>query len=61
MFEKGGSSNKHKMNGCFFQLVLRQNSRWFLSSNRKTLFLRDFILKRKERAEVLLKNGTKDF
>ena len=35
---------------CSFQQVLRQNLSCFLSKHRKTLFLRDFILKSTERA-----------
>ena len=49
------------MNDCTFQQVLRQNLRWFSSQHRKTLFLRGFILKPKERVENLLKNCNRDF
>ena len=35
---------------CFFQQVLRQSLGWFLPQHWKTLFLRGFILKPKERA-----------
>ena len=54
IFEKGGLSNRQKMNGCSFQQVLRQNLSWFFSKHRKMLFLRAFILEPTE-------NGTKDF
>ena len=51
MFEKCDSSKKTvKMNGFSFQQVLRQNSGWFLSYQRKTLFVRGFNLKPTETA-----------
>ena len=46
---------------CSFQHVLRQIWVRFCLKHWKTLFLRDFILKPTERAEVLLKNGNRDF
>ena len=49
------------MNGCSFQQVLRQNLDWLLSKHWKTRFLRGIILKSTERAQILLKNGTRDF
>ena len=49
------------MDGCSFQQVLRQNLGQFLSQHWKTLFLRGFTLKLTERAQVLLKNSTRDF
>ena len=49
------------MNGNFFQQALRQNLVWLLSLHWKALFLRGFILKPTERADVLLKNGTRGF
>ena len=49
MLEKGDSSIGQKMNGCSFQLVLRQNLSWFLSWHKKTLFPRGFVLKPTER------------
>ena len=61
MFEKVEASSRQKMDSCSFQEVLRQHLSWFLSYHMKTLFLRGFILKPTERAEVLLKNGTRDF
>ena len=54
IFEKGGLSNRQKMNGCSFQQVLQQNLSWFFSKHRKMLFLRAFILEPTE-------NSTKDF
>ena len=50
-----------KINGCFFQQFLQQKLSWFLSEHLKMLFLRAFILKPTERAEIVLKNGTKNF
>ena len=44
-----------------FQEGFRQKLSWSLSSHRKKLFLRGFILKPTERALVLLKNGTRGF
>ena len=43
------------MNGCSFQHVLQQIWVRFCLKHWKTLFLRDFILKPTERADVLLK------
>ena len=50
-----------KINDCSFQQVLRQKLGWFLSQHQKMLFLRSFILKSTERAQILLKSGTRDF
>ena len=44
-----------KMNGCFFQQVLRQNLKWFLPRDRETFFLKYFILTSTEIEYVLLK------
>ena len=52
---------KVEMNGCYFQQVLQQNLGWFLSEHRKTVFLRGFILKPTQKAQVLLENYTRDF
>ena len=41
--------------------MFRLNLSWVLSYHRKTLFLRGFVLKQAERAQPLLKNGTRDF
>ena len=46
-----------KMNGCFFQQVLRQNFSFCLNTGK--LFCRGLIPT--ERAWVFLKNGTRDF
>ena len=48
------------MNGCSFHQHLRHNLGWFLSQHIKTLCLRGFILQPRERAWILLKNGTRD-
>ena len=56
MFQQNLSSNRQKLNGCSFRQLLRQNLGWL-----KTLCLRGFILKPRERAQTLLKNGTRDF
>ena len=48
------------MDGCSFQQFLRQNLCQFLSQHWKTLFLRGFIFKPTEKAQVLLKSGTRD-
>ena len=50
-----------KMNGSSFQQVLWQNLGWFLSQHRKTLFLRNFILKPTATAQLLLKHCTMNF
>ena len=47
--------------GCSYQQVLRRNLGWFLSYHWKTLFLRGLILQPRERAQVRLKSGTRDF
>ena len=52
MFEKCDSSNS-KNEWLLLQQVLGQNLGWS--------FLRGFILKPRERAQVFLKNGTRDF
>ena len=57
VFEKCDSSKIGKMNCCSFQQDLQQNLGWFLSEHWKTLS----FSKRTERAQVLLKNGTRDF
>ena len=49
------------MNGYSFQQVLWQNLSWRFSENWKTLFVRGFILKPIQRAQILLRNGTRDF
>ena len=49
------------MNGCSFQQVQWQNLGCFLSQHRETRFLRGFISKPTERAQVFLKNSTMDF
>ena len=50
-----------KMNGCFFQQLLRRNLSWFSSQHSKMLFLRISILKPTERVQVLLKTGSRGF
>ena len=50
-----------KMNDCSFQQVLWQKLGWLLSWHWKTLFLRGFVFKPTERAQVFLKNGSRDF
>ena len=49
------------MNGCSFQQVSRLNLGWFLYYHWKTIFLRGFNLKPKERAQVLLKTVLGNF
>ena len=44
-----------------FSNVLWQNMGWFMSQHWKTLFLRGFVLKPTERAQILLKSGTRNF
>ena len=60
IFKQGQSSSRQK-NDCFFQQVLRQNVRWFLSQHKKTLLNRGFIPRRIKRSSVPLKKDTKDF
>ena len=59
MHKQGDVLNRQKMDGCFFQQVLSQNVRWFLSLHREVL--PRFILNSIERPYVPLKNGTRDF
>ena len=54
-------SKKLKMNGCFFQEILRQNVGWFLSQHRQTLIRRSFTLKPKLITQIPLKNSTTNF
>ena len=61
MLQQNDSSNKWKMNGCSFHQLPLQKLGWFLYQHRKTLCLRGFILKPRERAWILLQNGTRDF
>ena len=60
MFKQGESSSWQK-NDCFFQQVLRQNVRRFLSWHKKKLLNRGFIPRRRERPSVPLKKDTRDF
>ena len=60
IFKQGQSSTRQK-NDCFFQQVLRQNVRWFLSQHKKTLLNRGFIPRRIERSSVPVKKDTKNF
>ena len=61
MFKQGDSLNRQKINACSFQQVLRQKFELVFVSTHEILRLRGFILKSTKKAQVLQKDGSRDF